>query len=292
MKEIIECDVCSNRCRLSGGQAGKCLARKCENGKIIPTSYGILSAIALDPIEKKPLYRFMPGRMILSVGGFGCNLKCPFCQNHEISQIKAENAENRVEFVGNNSTSHPYRSMNPEEITDLAIHLRDTNKNIGIAFTYNEPLVDYEYVRDTAKLCKKYDLKTVLVSNGNVSIRVLKEVEPYIDAMNIDLKGFTQESYEKLGGNLKMVMEFIEMAAKSTHIEITSLIVPGINDSLDDMEKEAKWISNIRKDIPLHITRFFPRYKMLNDDPTQINLMKEMKAVSEKYLEYVYLGNV
>ena len=174
----MKCEVCFRHCELAEGQTGFCRGRKCENGKILPLNYGQMTSLALDPVEKKPLQRFCPGSMILSCGSYGCNLACSFCQNYEISMAGEENS--RTEYLP------------PEKLVKLAKALVPQG-NIGIAFTYNEPLVGYEYVRDAAELAHGKGLKTVLVTNGTAELPVLEEVLPYIDAMNIDLKGFTEE---------------------------------------------------------------------------------------------------
>lgn len=163
--------------------------------------------------------------------------------------------------------------------------------NIGVAFTYNEPLVGYEFVRDTACLVKQNGMKTVVVTNGSVELEILEEILPYIDAMNIDLKGFTEDYYRKLGGNLNTVKAFIERAAKDCHVELTTLIVPGENDSKEEMEQEAAWIASLSPEIPLHVSRFFPRYQMTDRKATEVRQVYRMKQIAEKYLKYVYTGN-
>ena len=211
------CNVCCHHCRLEEGQTGACGARRNEKGRVTASNYGKLTALALDPIEKKPLARFYPGSRILSVGSFGCSLRCPFCQNYEIAAAREETSDTEY--------------YTPQELCDLALDLRDRG-NIGIAFTYNEPLVGWEFVRDTAELFHRFGMKTVLVSNGMASQEILQEILPHIDAMNIDLKGFTQEFYrEFVGGDLEMVKDFIRTAADGCHIEITKLIIPGKNDT-------------------------------------------------------------
>lgn len=239
-------------------------------------NYGKISSIALDPIEKKPLYHFYPGSKILSVGGTGCNMTCPFCQNHSISH---PTNEIHTEYVS------------PETLCDIAkSYISDGN--IGVAFTYNEPLLYYDYILDTAMLLKSEGLKTVIVSNGCFGEKVMDIVRDNIDAANIDLKAFTETGYQKLGGNLNRVKSFIAGIHQKVHVEITSLIVPGINDSLSEMENEAKWIAGLDDNIPLHITRFFPNYKMLDTTPTDIALMHSLKHIASRYLKNVYLGNV
>ena len=275
--EKVVCPVCPHHCALREGAVGRCRARKCVGGKITCINYGKITSLALDPIEKKPLYYFYPGSRIVSVGSFGCNLSCPFCQNHEIAAAGAREARYA-------------RDMMPEEICEIAEETRDRG-NIGVAYTYNEALVGYEFVRDTAKLVHEAGMKNVLVTNGTAELPVLEELLPYIDAMNIDLKAFRPELYKWLGGDLQTVMNFITRAAQESHVELTSLIVPGKNDSLEDMEREAAWIAGIDPDIPLHITRYFPRHRMA-EPPTRISLIRELKGVAERHLNRVLLGNV
>lgn len=269
-----------HHCALKPGQTGVCRARKNEGGKIVCTNYGRITSLALDPIEKKPLYDFHAGSMILSVGSFGCNLRCPFCQNHEISMTDGEALA--VEYVS------------PRQLADLALVWKEQKKagNIGIAYTYNEPLVGWEFVRDTAKLVREYGMCNVLVTNGTASHEVLEELLPWIDAMNIDLKGFREAYYRKLGGELETVKAFIARAQESCHVELTTLIVPGENDSIEDMEAQAEWIAKLRPSIPLHITRFFPRYRMTDREATDVEQLYCLAGVAGRYLEKVYVGNV
>ena len=271
------CPVCPHHCRLPEGAYGRCRARKNSGGKVICANYGKVSSIALDPIEKKPLAFFYPGSMILSVGSFGCNLSCPFCQNYEIAAAKEADFQKL------------YR-ISPEELCALAGRERGRG-NIGVAYTYNEALVGYEYVRDSAKLVHEAGMKNVLVTNGMAELPVLEELLPYMDAMNIDLKGFRPEIYRYLGGDFETVKAFIARAAEACHVELTSLIVPGMNDDPEDMEREAAWIASVDPEIPLHITRYFPRYKM-RKGATDISLLKDLKRVAERHLAKVLLGNV
>lgn len=270
------CQTCMHHCRLSPGQWGICRARKNEGGEIVCKNYGQVSSLALDPIEKKPLNRFYPGSKILSVGSFGCNLRCPFCQNYEISMTKPEASEDTY--------------LSPQELVDIAVKCREKG-NIGVAFTYNEPLVGWEYVLDTAKLVKGAGMKNVLVTNGTASPEVLKKLLPYIDAMNIDLKGFREEYYRKLGGSLLAVKEFIVRAAKECHVELTTLIVPGENDSVEEMEEEVRWIASVDEEIPLHVSRFFPRYHMETGTATSEKKVYQLADAAGKMLKYVYTGN-
>lgn len=270
------CQVCMHHCRLEPGQKGLCRARKNKDGVIVCENYGQVTSLALDPIEKKPLKMFYPGSLILSVGSYGCNLRCPFCQNHEISMADSQKTETVY--------------ISPQMLTAKALQYRYAG-NIGVAFTYNEPLIGWEYIRDTAKQIKKIGMKNVLVTNGCFSLEILEEIIPYIDAMNIDLKGFQEAYYQKLGGDLQTVKDFIVRASASCHIELTTLIVPGENDQISDMSEEAKWIASVSRKIPLHITRFFPRYRMVDREATEVQRIYDLVRTAEKYLDYVFAGN-
>ncbi len=274
MKET--CQVCIHHCSLEPGRTGLCRARKNENGQIICGNYGQVTSLALDPIEKKPLHMYRPGSLVLSVGSFGCNLRCSFCQNHEIS------------MAGPEETGAVY--ISPEALAQKAQEYRPIG-NIGAAFTYNEPLVGWEYVRDSARLIKGMGMENVVVTNGTVSLEVLEELLPFIDAMNIDLKAFREETYRKLGGDLETVKAFITRAAAGCHVELTTLIVPGMNDGTEEMEEEARWIASLGKDIPLHVTRFFPRYHMTDRDATEVGQVYRLADTARKYLEHVFVGN-
>ena len=282
------CEVCFRHCEIKEGDKGFCGARTVKDGRVIDAAYGKITGIALDPIEKKPLNRFHPGKMILSVGSYGCNLRCPFCQNSDISWGK------EVSLWEKNA-----ETISPENLVEAALSLRSKN-NIGIAFTYNEPLIGYEFVRDTAKLSHEAGLLNVLVTNGTAEISVLREIEPYIDAMNIDLKGFTKEYYEKtLGGNLDMTMRFIEEAVKICHVELTTLIVPGENDTEDEIRAISSRICDLKdkegkkigQSVPLHISRFFPRFHMNDKAPTEVSLIYRLADAAREYLDHVYTGN-
>ena len=283
------CNVCFRHCELHDGQTGPCGARSAVNGRVEPLYYGRISSLALDPIEKKPLKQFHPGRMILSVGSLGCNLRCPFCQNHEIAQRE-----------GNRDFTVKIECMSPERLADLATYYVPS-KNIGVAFTYNEPLVCWEYVRDTAKLVHKNRMLNVMVTNGTANLEILSQLLPHIDAMNIDLKGFTDRYYkEVLGGDRQTVMNFIQEAVKRCHVELTTLIVPGENDSEDEMSALSEWVAGLKniqggkhgREIPLHISRFFPRHHMTDREPTDITTLYKLVQAAQKNLLYVYPGNV
>ena len=270
------CNTCMHHCRLKPGQKGLCRARVNEGGRIRCENYGRLTSMALDPIEKKPLRLFEPGSQILSVGSYGCNLRCPFCQNHEISMVRPDMSEDCY--------------LSPDTLAEIAANCREKG-NIGMAFTYNEPLVGWEYVLDTAKLVKDAGMKNVIVTNGTASPEILEKLLPYIDAMNIDLKGFSEEYYRKLGGSFTAVKEFIVQAAANCHVELTTLIVPGENDSVREMEEEAAWIASVDREIPLHVSRFFPRYQMREIEATAVKKVYTLAETAGKYLKYVYTGN-
>lgn len=282
------CGVCFRHCNIPEGGTGFCGARTCQDGQVVPENYGKITALMLDPIEKKPLSKFHPGSRILSVGSYGCNLRCPFCQNYDISWGEAVNIREKKS-----------EEITPQELAETALFYRDRG-NIGVAFTYNEPLIGYEFVRDTAKIVHEAGMLNVLVSNGTAELSVLEELLPYIDGMNIDLKGFTDEYYsEVLDGSRKMVMDFIERAVKDCHVELTTLIIPGENDSEDEIRRMSKWIAGLKDkdgnvmggDIPLHISRFFPRFHMTDRDATEVKKVYRLAEIAREELRYVYTGN-
>ncbi len=270
------CSICPHDCVLGEGQTGLCRARSNRGGAIRPDNYGLVTSISLDPIEKKPLYRFYPGSRILSVGSYGCNLRCPFCQNYEISMAGKERA----------GTIY----VSPEELVEKAIELLPQG-NIGIAYTYNEPLIGYEFVMDCSKLARAKGLKNVLVTNGYINEKPLAELLPFIDAMNIDLKAFTEGFYKRINGDIETVKKTIETAANFCHVEVTTLIIPGENDSPEEMRQLSAWLADVDKDIPLHISRFFPRYKMSDKDATPIKTVYSLADAARENLKYVYEGN-
>ncbi|MBR5109747.1 MAG: AmmeMemoRadiSam system radical SAM enzyme [Clostridia bacterium] len=285
---MARCDVCFRHCEIQEGHKGFCGARTCAGGRIIAENYGKVTGIALDPIEKKPLRRYLPGSMILSVGSYGCNLRCPFCQNHDISwSAEAMAWADKAETV------------TPEALVDLALRLK-ARGNIGLAFTYNEPLIGWEFVRDTAKLTHEAGLKNVLVTNGTAELPVLEELLPHIDAMNIDLKGFTERYYTQvLGGSLDMVKAFIARAVQGCHVELTTLIVPNENDSEDEIRALTAWVSGLKDgngrvigpEIPLHISRFFPRFHMADRQATEVKRVYRLAEIARERIRSVYTGN-
>lgn len=266
----IRCELCPHRCLIAEGATGLCRVRKSEKGILSAESYGRITALQVDPIEKKPLAYFHPGEKIFSIGSYGCNLRCPFCQNFSIAH------------------GHPATTeYTPEEIV-AAVKRRELTH---LAFTYNEPIVSFEFVLDTAKAAKKAGLVTVMVTNGYIEQEPLKELLPWIDAWNIDLKGFREETYQKLGGKLAPVLETIKSASRAAHVEITTLLVPGINDNRQEMKDLFQWIGELDPEIPIHLTRYFPAWKY--DKPsTDLAWMQEMAEEARKVCKRVKLGNV
>lgn len=275
----MKCDLCFHRCSLSEGQTGLCRARSCRDGKIVSDSYGLIAGLALDPIEKKPLRRFHPGSLILSAGTFGCNLRCPFCQNHSLSMHGLADYPEQLLKVTPQALAEEARALTPRG-------------NIGLAYTYNEPLISYEFVRDCAQEIRSRHLVNVLVSNGTLEEKYFRALLPLIDAANIDLKGFTSSWYRRLGGDLDTVKKNITLAAQSCHLEVTTLIIPGGNDSEKDMRRECAFLQSIDRAIPLHITRFFPRYHMAQGKPTPVQTILHLTEIAREYLDYVYPGNL
>ena len=270
------CELCFHHCALDDGQTGLCRARACQDGKIISLNYGKLTSLALDPIEKKPLRRFHPGSLILSVGSFGCNLRCPFCQNHEISMA--------------GTSGIPTVEVSPEQLAVKAAELVP-HGNIGVAYTYNEPLIGYEYVRDCAALVHEQGMVNVLVTNGTVEEEPWRALLPLIDAANIDLKGFTPAWYRRLGGDLETVKRSIALAAERCHVEVTTLLIPRENDSEEEIRELARWLASISPEIPLHLSRFFPQYQMVDRLPTPVEQVYRLAEAARGYLSYVYTGN-
>ena len=271
----LTCELCFHHCQLDEGQTGFCRARGNRNGKIVSLNYGKLTALALDPIEKKPLRRFHSGSLILSVGSFGCNLHCPFCQNAGIAAVGSEAYT---------------QDCSPEQLVQEALRLREQG-NIGIAYTYNEPLVGYEYVRDCAELVHQAGMLNVLVTNGTIEEGPWKALLPLLDAVNIDLKGFSDTWYRRLGGDLATVKRSIDLAAQHCHIEVTTLIVPGENDSEDEMRALSAWLASVSPEIPLHVSRFFPQHQMQDRPPTPVQTVYRLAEVAKEQLWYVYTGN-
>ncbi|MDR0784412.1 MAG: AmmeMemoRadiSam system radical SAM enzyme [Treponema sp.] len=270
--EYVRCLLCPHKCRIGEEKTGACSARRNRNGTLFTENYGRISSIALDPIEKKPFHRFFPGAKILSVGSYGCNMTCAFCQNYSISQM-----------------TPPLTFMGPEELAQTALSVP---RNVGVAFTYNEPLIGIEYIMDAAPLIHQAGLKVALVTNGMILEDPLSAILPLVDAMNIDLKAFSTDFYEKHNGSLETVKRTIETCARTCHVEVTTLVIPGENDGLDEMDALAAWLSAVSPDIPLHATRFFPRYKMSEKEPTDREKIFELVSVARGRLKHVYAGNL
>jgi pyruvate formate lyase activating enzyme len=279
------CRLCHHGCRVADGGAGFCLVRENIGGTLYASGYGTVSALNLDPIEKKPLYRFHPGKMILSVGGFGCSLRCPFCQNHEIAALYSDNG------MPESRNWHNADIIPAEKLVQFA-QLKAAEGNIGLAYTYNEPSIGIEYILDCARLIHDAGLFNVLVTNGSISGEALSLLLPRIDAMNIDVKGFTDAFYRKLSGDLQTVKRTVEAAAESCHVEVTTLIIPGENDSDEEIDSLSRWLAGISPDIPLHLSRFFPRHKYAGRQPTPRETVLRLKKVAERHCKFVYAGNM
>ncbi len=268
------CGTCPRHCRLAEGAVGFCRARKAQGGRVVSANYGMATSLALDPIEKKPLSFFHPGSYILSIGSFGCNLRCPFCQNDSISQ----RGEGGV----------PTEHITPAQLAEVALRLRDERGNIGVAYTYNEPLVGWEFVRDAAREVRARGLVNVIVSNGCAEAVVIDELAPLIDAANIDLKGPSQAYYDWLGGDFDAACRTIQtLHARGCHVEVTTLVVPGKNDREEDMEAIASFIASVSPEIPLHVTRFYPRFQMTDTPPTPAASIQRLAAVASRHLKHV-----
>lgn len=270
----IRCNLCPRYCRIPSGRFGACGVRGNKNGTGLIPFYGYVTSLAVDPVEKKPLRHFRPGSMILSVGFAGCNLRCPFCQNWHISQM---------------THNPPGRPMPPSEIISAALH-----ENSGaIAYTYSEPLVHAEFVLDCMALAHKHGIANVLVTNGCVNEAAAQEILSLTDAANIDLKCFSAETYaQTLGGNLETVLAFIRLAyAQGVHLEITTLVVPGLNDTEAEIDSCADFIASLGRKIPWHLSAYHPDYRW-NAPPTDPAILRHAKERAEHKLSHVYLGNV
>ncbi len=271
----IHCLLCPQDCRIADGRTGMCRVRKNEGGTLHSINYAEVTSAAMDPIEKKPLYHFYPGSMILSLGTFGCNLTCRFCQNYTISQ------------------GHPpTQRLEPEEAVRSALDAR-ARGNIGLAYTYNEPIVWYEYVRDTAKLAHDEGLKNVLVTNGIIQEEPLDELLPLIDAMNVDIKAMDDEFYRKLCGirSGAQARRTVERAFNRCSVEITNLLVTDENDGEEQVRELVDWAVSVSPDLPLHISRYRPAYKH-TAPPTPVDRLARAAEVAREKLNYVYTGNI
>jgi len=276
--EVVVCGTCPRHCRLADGAFGFCRARRAVGGRVTAANYGQVTSVALDPIEKKPLAFFHPGSNVLSIGSYGCNLRCPFCQNDGISQH------------GGNEVA--CQTATPAELADLAARLRDERGNIGLAYTYNEPLVGWEFVRDCAREVRARGMQNVLVSNGCAAEEIVAGLAPLVDAANIDLKGPSQKYYDWVGGDFASVCRTIAaLHDAGCHVEVTTLVVPGRNDTDADMDAIAAIVASVSPDIPLHVTRFFPRWRMADALPTPIPTIHRLADIARQRLRRVLVGN-
>ena len=273
----IKCSLCAHGCTIPEGKTGICGVRENQDGKMFPVTYARVSSVGPDPIEKKPLYHFMPGTNVLSLGSIGCNFRCDFCQNWSISQ----------EY-----TSRNLRLIEPERLPQMA----SLYNCQSISWTYNEPTIWYEYTLDGAKIAKQAGLGTSYVTNGYISEEPLREISPYLDAMNIDVKAFTDEFYQKRSkAHLQPVLDTCELAVKlGIHIEITYLIIPTQNDSPDELLNFVRWVrDSLKPDVPIHFSRFHPDFKLKKITGTPMeSLYTAHRIAKEEGLKFVYLGNV
>ena len=274
----VECQLCPHHCHIANGKTGICRSRRNEDGVLRSLVYGKPCSLAIDPIEKKPLYHFHPGTKCLSIACTGCNFQCLNCQNHEISQVSPSD-------VG-------HYNLTPQDVVALCRE----HHCPGIAYTYTEPLTYLEYIADTARLARENGLWNILVTAGYVCQEPLNDLLPYLDAANIDLKSFSDSIYQHVsGGHLQPVLDTIlAMHDAGVWIELTNLIIPGINDDLQMIRQMCRWIvDNGLADQPLHFSRFFPRYRMENFPPTPVSTLNEAKEIAiEEGIKHVYLGNV
>jgi pyruvate formate lyase activating enzyme len=275
--KAVQCFLCPNECVIAPSRWGACKARKNIDGKLYSMVYGKIATSHVDPIEKKPFFHFLPGSQAFSIATTGCNMRCLFCQNWEISQAFPDDV--------------PTRAATPEQVVAQAL----ASGARSIAFTYNEPVIAYEYMLDIAKLAKAQGLKTVVVSSGYIEKEPLKELLKYIDAYKVDLKAFNEKFYRKLtGGRLASVLETLKTIKQSgVWLEIVNLLVPGENDSNEELRAMARWIKeNLGDGVPLHFSRFFPQYKLKNLPPTPPEtLIRARRIAMEEGLKFVYTGN-
>jgi pyruvate formate lyase activating enzyme len=279
--KTIKCLACAHYCIIKPRGFGICGTRQNQNGKLVSITYGNIAAIHLDPIEKKPLYHFLPGSKVLSIGTFGCNFRCPWCQNFDISQ--ATKNKKKVEYWG--------EKFSPEEIVKLAL----AEVAPSIAYTYNEPSIFIEFAHDIAKIAKKFGLKNIFVTNGYFSHEAFNFIKPYLDAANVDLKSMDENFYQKYcGAKLRPVLETIKKLHKTKiHLEITTLLIPGLNDQEENLQRVAKFISNISAEIPWHISGFYPTYKLANFPPTTKKTLEKARMIGQEFgLKNIYLGNI
>lgn len=277
-RHLLQCNLCPHNCTIGDGKTGRCLVRENVEGELFLKTYGVVSSMNFDPIEKKPLYHFYPGKIIFSVGSLGCNFKCRFCQNWEISQSPPDNIRRM-------------KNYKPEELVAMAVGRKD---NIGIAFTYNEPVIWFEFMYDIAELSKRQGMKNVMVTNGFINPGPLSELLDVIDAFNVDLKAFTDEFYRTQTLSkiepVKAALKQIRHSKK--HLEITNLIIPGLNDQPANFTEMVKWIAGeLGNDTVLHLSRYFPNYR-LTQPPTPSDTLEQLFSIAHKHLDFVYQGNI
>ncbi|MGI5882740.1 MAG: AmmeMemoRadiSam system radical SAM enzyme [Dethiobacteria bacterium] len=277
--EDIYCTLCPHGCRIKDGQKGVCGVRLAKSGKLITLNYARCASMAMDPIEKKPLYHFYPGWEILSVGTFGCNLHCAFCQNWTLAR-------------GEDMDAPGWKEIGPEMFPDI-LKGRPRKEQLGVAYTYNEPGIWYEFVLDTAGLLAGKGFKNVLVTNGHINPEPLEELLPFIDAANIDVKAFNDNFYRRYcrGRGLGEVLRTVEKAHTRCHVELTYLVINTLNDNPDEISEFVSWVASLDKNIPVHFSRYFPNYH-LDIPPTSLTTMQEVWEIATQKLSYVYLGNI
>jgi len=276
----VECYLCAHRCQVAAGKFGVCGVRENQEGKLVTRVYGEVIAAHVDPIEKKPLYHFLPGTDSFSIATVGCNFRCPFCQNWQISQAGKKDKG----FGGG-------QALSPEEIVQAA-------KKRGcrsISYTYTEPTIFFEYAYDAAKLAREAGLANVFVTNGYMTAEALRMIQPYLDAANVDLKSFQDETYKKVcGARLGPVLDSIRLMRElGVWIEVTTLVVPGMNDGEKELGDIARFIASVSPEIPWHISRFHPDYKYTQTPATPLETLRKAAALArEAGLEFIYVGNV
>ena len=275
---VVECQLCPHHCRIAKGRTGRCRSRRNHDGVLVSEVYGRPCSLAIDPIEKKPLYHFHPGTTCLSLACTGCNFRCLNCQNHEISQVAPDEMD--------------HYNLTPEQLVNLCLQ----HHCPGIAYTYTEPLTYIEYVTDCARLAHEKGLWNILVTAGYVCQEPLADLLSYLDAANIDLKSFSDDIYQRVsGGHLQPVLDTIlAMKQAGVWIELTNLVIPGVNDDMDMIRQMCQWlVANDLADAPLHFSRFFPRYKMQDLQPTPVHTLRAARQIAEEEgIRHVYLGNV
>ncbi len=273
LKEMkVQCRLCPHYCIIGEGEQGECNLRENRGGTLVTLSYGRTVTVNIDPIEKKPLYHFMPGSLILSIGPNGCTFSCDNCQNWNISQESA-----------------PTRTILPEELVTLA----GRGGSIGVAFTYTEPLLWLEYIADVAPMLRDQGLKSVLVTNGFLNEEPAREVTSIVDGFNVDLKSMSDEFYKRYcNGRVEPVKRFIEIAASNSHVEVTNLLIPGLNDTPEEIESLAAWIAGVSRGIPVHFSRFFPQYRMNDRPATPRRTLESAYRIAKEHLDHVYVGNI